>query len=204
MLSIFLLLPSVKPSVDPRLVLVLFCSWHCLKCVLTQSYFAPYFPAFGLNTEINGVSLRIQSEYGKVRTRITPNMNIFYTVSVFDILEFESILTSRLLNSLLIKLESRLNWSTKLEFGWSTIFFNSENSCISFVLFVVFFFITNCLKWSCWLVFVDTKDQRICLVSLYELFPFSITPLLEVASILVMFLFQKLIIFVKIKWIFSL
>ena len=29
----------------------------------------PYFPAFGLNTERYGVFLRIQSEYGKIRTR---------------------------------------------------------------------------------------------------------------------------------------
>ena len=29
----------------------------------------PYFPAFGLNTEIYGVNLRIQSEYRKIRTK---------------------------------------------------------------------------------------------------------------------------------------
>ena len=29
----------------------------------------PYFPVFGLNTEIYGVNLRIQSEYRKIRTR---------------------------------------------------------------------------------------------------------------------------------------
>ena len=29
----------------------------------------PYFPAFGLNTKMYGVNLRIQSEYGKIRTR---------------------------------------------------------------------------------------------------------------------------------------
>ena len=29
----------------------------------------PYFPVFGLNTEIYGVNLRIPSEYGKIRTR---------------------------------------------------------------------------------------------------------------------------------------
>ena len=30
---------------------------------------SPYFPEFGLNTERHGVSLRIQSECGKIRTR---------------------------------------------------------------------------------------------------------------------------------------
>ena len=29
----------------------------------------PYFPVFGLNMEIYGVNLRIQSEYGKIRSR---------------------------------------------------------------------------------------------------------------------------------------
>ena len=29
----------------------------------------PYFPVFGLNTEIYGVNLHIQSEYRKIRTR---------------------------------------------------------------------------------------------------------------------------------------
>ena len=29
----------------------------------------PYFPVFGLNTEIYGVNLRIQSDYRKIRTK---------------------------------------------------------------------------------------------------------------------------------------
>ena len=40
----------------------------------------PHFLAYGLNTEIYGVSLRIQSECGKMRTRITPNTDTFYAV----------------------------------------------------------------------------------------------------------------------------
>ena len=42
-------------------------------------FFWPYFPGFGLNTERYGVSLRIQSEYGKMRTRKTSEMkrNVF-------------------------------------------------------------------------------------------------------------------------------
>ena len=45
-----------------------------------MSFSGPYFPAFGLNTERYGVSLRIQSECGKIQTRITPNANTFYAV----------------------------------------------------------------------------------------------------------------------------
>ena len=38
---------------------------HCVKSVRIRSYSGLHFPAFGLNTERDGVSLRIQSECGK-------------------------------------------------------------------------------------------------------------------------------------------
>ena len=44
---------------------------HCVKSVRTRRYSGPHFHAFGLNTERYRVSLRIQSECGKMRTRIT-------------------------------------------------------------------------------------------------------------------------------------
>ena len=47
-----------------------------MKSVRIRSYFSPYFPAFGLNTE-RSASLRIQSNWGKMRTRITPNTDFF-------------------------------------------------------------------------------------------------------------------------------
>ena len=55
-----------------------------MKSVRIQSYSGPHFPVFGLNTERSGVSLRIQSERGKMRTRITPNMDTFYAMQVFS------------------------------------------------------------------------------------------------------------------------
>ena len=54
---------------------------HCVKSVRIRSYSGPYFPAFGLNTERYGVSLRIQSECGKMRTTITLNTDTFHAVS---------------------------------------------------------------------------------------------------------------------------
>ena len=39
------------------------------------------FSALGLNTERYGVSFRIQSKCGKMRTNITPNTDTFYAVS---------------------------------------------------------------------------------------------------------------------------
>ena len=50
---------------------------HCVKSVRIRSFSGPYFPAFGLNTERYGVSLRIQSKCRKIRTRKTPNADTF-------------------------------------------------------------------------------------------------------------------------------
>ena len=55
-------------------------SFHCIKSVRFRSYSGPHFPVFGLNTESYGVSLRIQSKYGKMRTRTTPNADTFRAV----------------------------------------------------------------------------------------------------------------------------
>ena len=50
------------------------------KCPYSE-LFGPYFPAFGLNMErYGGISLRIQFEYEKIRTRIIQNMDTFYAV----------------------------------------------------------------------------------------------------------------------------
>ena len=53
---------------------------HCVKSVRIRSCYGPYFPALVLNTERYGISLRIQSGWGKMRTRITPNTVTFYAV----------------------------------------------------------------------------------------------------------------------------
>ena len=59
--------------------------YNCVKSIRIRNFSCPYFPAFGLNavsrsrTEYS-VSLRIQSECGKIRTRITPNTDTFYAV----------------------------------------------------------------------------------------------------------------------------
>ena len=55
-----------------------FCHW--VKSVRIRSYSGPYFPSFGLNKERYGVSIRIQSECGKMWIRITPNTDTFYEV----------------------------------------------------------------------------------------------------------------------------
>ena len=54
-----------------------------VKSLRIRSYSDPHFPTFGLDMERNSVSLRIQSECRKIRTRITPNTDTFYAVVVF-------------------------------------------------------------------------------------------------------------------------
>ena len=53
---------------------------HCVKSVRIQSYSGPYLPSFRLNTERYFVSVSIQSECGKIRTRITPNIENIHAV----------------------------------------------------------------------------------------------------------------------------
>ena len=56
-------------------------SAHCVKTVCIRSYSGPYFPAFELNTQRYGVSLRIQSECEKMLTKKTPNTGTFHAVA---------------------------------------------------------------------------------------------------------------------------
>ena len=55
---------------------------HCVKSVRIKSYSGPHFPAFGLNTKRYSVSLRIQSQCGKIRTRTTSNTDTFYAMKI--------------------------------------------------------------------------------------------------------------------------
>ena len=50
---------------------------QCVKSVRIQSCSGPYFAVFGLNTKRYSVSLLIQSEFGKMPTRIIPNTDTF-------------------------------------------------------------------------------------------------------------------------------
>ena len=52
----------------------------CVKSVRIWSFSGPYFPVFVLNMGWYWVSLCIQSEYVKMRTRKTPNMDTFQAV----------------------------------------------------------------------------------------------------------------------------
>ena len=59
---------------------------HFVKSVRLQSYSDPHFPVFGLNTQRYGLSVLIQSECGKMRTRITPNRDAFHAVLLMGLL----------------------------------------------------------------------------------------------------------------------
>ena len=55
---------------------------HCEKAVRIRNYSGPHLPAFGLNTEIYSVSLRIQSKCGKMQIRINANTDTFHALLV--------------------------------------------------------------------------------------------------------------------------
>ena len=57
--------------------------FHCVKTVCIRSFSGPYFPAFGLNMERYYVSLRTQSECGKMRISKTPNTDTFHAAFVY-------------------------------------------------------------------------------------------------------------------------
>ena len=65
---------------------------HCVKSVRIRRYSGPHFPTFGLNTERYPVSLRIQAECGKVRTRITTDT--FHAVSTLLLSYFLELISS--------------------------------------------------------------------------------------------------------------
>ena len=56
-----------------------------MKSVRARSFSGPHFFAFGLNKARYGLSLRIQSECGKIQTRKTSNTNTFHAVKSEDI-----------------------------------------------------------------------------------------------------------------------
>ena len=53
---------------------------HSMKSIRMRNFSGPYFPAFGENTEIYSVNLRIHSECGAIRTRKTPNTDTFHAM----------------------------------------------------------------------------------------------------------------------------
>ena len=73
-------LPTVSVGICRSPSIILKCS-HFVKSVCIRSFPGPYFPTLGLNTERYGVSLHINSERGKIRTRKTKNMDIAYALS---------------------------------------------------------------------------------------------------------------------------
>ena len=62
------------------------------EIVRIPSYSGPHFPAFGLNTERYSVSPHIQSKCWKMRTRVNPNTNTFYSLSDFFYYVYKALL----------------------------------------------------------------------------------------------------------------
>ena len=81
--------------------------YRCVKSVRIRSYSGPHFPAFGMNTERQRLSFRIQFECGKMRTRITPNMDTFYAMNIINDTHTEQELV-------LCWIQYKIHWNTRL------------------------------------------------------------------------------------------
>ena len=58
------------------------------RCPYSQLFWS-HFPAFKLNTDRYTVSLRIQSKYGNMWTRLSPNIDTIYAVSSLAVRKLE-------------------------------------------------------------------------------------------------------------------
>ena len=61
---------------------------HSVKSVRIWSYSGLHFPIFGLNIERYRIFLRVQSECGKMRSRITTNTATFHKVAATRFSDF--------------------------------------------------------------------------------------------------------------------
>ena len=73
---------------------------HCLRSVRIRSFSGPYFPAFGLNTKsyfilrsCSSVSLSIQYECRKIRTRKSPDTDTFTLCNSHGKIKHKEIIT---------------------------------------------------------------------------------------------------------------
>ena len=77
------LIPTLGPQNCSFLLFHYIVFWfvnkHCVKSVRIRSFSNPYFPRFTLINERYSISLRIQSESGKMCTRKTPNTDKSFT-----------------------------------------------------------------------------------------------------------------------------
>ena len=94
-LKIIILLSSSHGKANVVQFVFTCCSdFHCVKKVHIPTFSGSYFPVFGLNTEIYGVNLRIQSKYRKIQTRKNSVFGHF-SRSVYCLLIISSYLTLR-------------------------------------------------------------------------------------------------------------
>ena len=106
-----------------------------VKSVRIGSYSGPYFPAFGLN-------IRIQSECGKIWTKITLNMDTFQAVMAPNVV---IILFTNLVRSYYL-------------FIYLFIYF---------ILFIYFYFIYFILRWLS-ITFTKCKANQLSLTKTYQ------------------------------------
>ena len=79
--------------------------WTLCKTYPYSEFSGPYFSALGLHTERYYISLRIQSNCGKIQTRQTPNTDNFNAVEKTQLKHFKSICLTKRIGSLQVSLD---------------------------------------------------------------------------------------------------
>ena len=142
--------PLTEKQAEENYICVPIFYTHCVKGVRIRSYSGPYFPVFGLNTE-RYVSFRIQSEFGEIRTRISPNTDTFYAVTMLK--QKTGLEANKTWNKLTVIALTNANFQYARPF--------SEATEISFKFHLLY----QC--WSCWiciLLYLDSIRKKYCIL----------------------------------------
>ena len=137
--------------------------WHCVKSVRIRSYSGPHFLAFGLDTERYSVSLRFQSEGGKIRTRITANTEL-YTFHAVRIYNFDKIRSNRKqlkYNQFRIKTTSWIIANKVITQYWKTFFLPMNQFDLSEVIVSATFVYCRTMVETGWVVVLTCNYIRI-------------------------------------------
>ena len=113
-------------------VALIFSTIHCMK---SGNFSGPYFPVFGLNAEIYGVNLRIQSKYKKIRTRKNSIFGHFHVVIVLitRLIPLQTLILwfCFITSEPLYGLNTIINWTSSWKVSILTVFCKCFSLCLA-------------------------------------------------------------------------
>ena len=174
--------PSLSLFILHLLEVVISLYLHCIKSARIRSYSGWNFPAFNLNTERYSVALHVQSEWGKMWTRIALNTDTFHAVLVAAHNSCPYVEAVVFFVSKKFKLHACCLFPT--------------SSDVPFFLFL--WLLTQVLSLTIWCFLVGLWSFQITFFGIYSFFNFSyftFSSLLPVFRIMCFFFFTPIFIF---------